>query len=71
MIGEGPHLSIFEELLALEFDPSNLPNPAAEKWPEPCNPDWKSEKFTPDPFFLELLAMMVSVDPGKLSLHCL
>ncbi|KAF3015930.1 hypothetical protein E8E14_011618 [Neopestalotiopsis sp. 37M] len=63
MIGEGPHLSIFEELLALEFDPSDLPNPAAEKWPEPCNPNWRSEKFTPDPFFLELLAMMVSVDP--------
>ncbi|KAK9424960.1 hypothetical protein SUNI508_13281 [Seiridium unicorne] len=61
-IGEGPHLAVLEELLALGFDPGNLEVPLVESWPQPCDPNWISEKATPDPFFIQYLAMMVSVD---------
>ncbi|KAK7990081.1 tRNA (cytosine(34)-C(5))-methyltransferase [Apiospora arundinis] len=61
-IGEGPHMAIFQELIDLGFDSSNIASPELKKWPTPCDPNWISEACTPDPFFTEMLSILVASD---------
>ncbi|KAK8021807.1 hypothetical protein PG990_006945 [Apiospora arundinis] len=61
-IGEGPHMAIFQELIDLGFDSSDIASPDPKKWPTPCDPNWISEACTPDPFFTEMLSILVASD---------
>ncbi|KAK8875182.1 26S proteasome non-ATPase regulatory subunit 10 [Apiospora arundinis] len=61
-IGEGPHMAIFQELIDLGFDSSDIASPELKKWPTPCDPNWISEACTPDPFFTEMLSILVASD---------
>lgn len=63
-IGEGGHLYLLDSVLQHGFAPSSIDAPAADKWPEPCSPDWKSESQTPDPFFVEYFASILDYEPG-------
>jgi hypothetical protein len=64
-IGEGRHLDLLELILESGFDPSNIASPLFQNWPEPSSPNWRSEKFTPDPFFIEYLATIANASPGE------
>ncbi|KAF6820638.1 hypothetical protein CMUS01_11527 [Colletotrichum musicola] len=60
-IGEGPHLHLLHELLNLGFDAADLD---AQDWPQPCDPNWISEKLTPDPFFIEYISLLCKDNQG-------
>ncbi|KAJ5219968.1 hypothetical protein N7468_009172 [Penicillium chermesinum] len=71
-IGEGSHIGLLEAILELGFDASGIDSPLFQKWPSPCSPNWISEEFTPDPFFLEYLAIISKDNPefgGSTALH--
>lgn len=36
---------------------------ATDRWPQPCNPNWLCDLITPDPFFLDYFALIVSHEP--------
>jgi hypothetical protein len=55
---------LLEAILEYGFDPGLVESPVYEEWPLPCSPDWISEKFTPDPFFIEYLALLAKASPG-------
>ncbi|KAL5357439.1 hypothetical protein BJX96DRAFT_163083 [Aspergillus floccosus] len=63
-IGEGRHLDLLATILKYGFDPGCIESPVYEDWPARCSPNWSSEQFTPDPFFIEYLAMLVEASPG-------
>ncbi|KAI1409926.1 hypothetical protein F5Y13DRAFT_203068 [Hypoxylon sp. FL1857] len=62
-IGEGPHLSLLDTLLAVGLDPMDLPSPHWKQWPTPCSPDWRAAEEAPDPFFLEYISTLVAKAP--------
>lgn len=62
-IGEGPHLDLLEELMHLDFDAGEV---EAQKWPEPCSPNWRSESVTSDPFFVEYISILCKDNQGVL-----
>ncbi|KAG8160641.1 hypothetical protein KVR01_008905 [Diaporthe batatas] len=62
--GEGRHLDLLDTVLEHGFSPNGIDAPAADQWPEPCNPDWSIELYTPDPFFLEYFTSIVRFEPG-------
>jgi hypothetical protein len=64
-IGEGRHLDLLDIILELGFDPSGADSPLFQDWPSTCSPDWKSERVTPDPFFLEYFATISKETAGK------
>ncbi|KAH7308657.1 hypothetical protein B0I35DRAFT_442370 [Stachybotrys elegans] len=61
LIGDGPHLALFETLFELGLDPLALEGPRAALWPEP-QPNWVCEDLTLDPFFIKLISKFVSID---------
>ncbi|KAL4893772.1 hypothetical protein BDV59DRAFT_23774 [Aspergillus ambiguus] len=63
-IGEGRHLHLLSTILEYGFDPGCIESPVYEDWPSTCNPNWISEEFTPDPFFIDYLAILVNASPG-------
>ncbi|KAL4760385.1 ankyrin repeat domain-containing protein [Aspergillus foveolatus] len=63
-IGEGPHIDLLEAILACGFDPGAIESPVYEEWPSPCSPNWIAEEITPDPFFIDYLAILASASPG-------
>ncbi|KAJ9151045.1 Ankyrin [Coniochaeta hoffmannii] len=62
-IGEGPHLDLLDAILEYGFNPTTVHSPLWEQWPASCSPNWWSELDTPDPFFVEYLAMLVKDNP--------
>ncbi|KAJ5519890.1 hypothetical protein N7463_000343 [Penicillium fimorum] len=68
-IGEGRHLDLLDSILESGFDPSMTDSPPLKKWPAPCSPDWISEEFTQDPFFLEYLATLLKACPGECKIY--
>lgn len=64
-IGEGRHLDLLEMILDNGFDPSNIASPLFQKWPQLSSPDWIAENITPDPFFIEYLAIIADISPGE------
>lgn len=62
-IGEGWHLHLLTTILNHGFAPVALDPPATDRWPQPCNLDWSCESITPDPFFLDYFALIVSHEP--------
>jgi len=78
-IGEGPHLDLLDAILEYGFNPTTVHSPLWEQWPASCSPNWWSELDTPDPFFVEYLAMLVkdnpcvylSQPPAEKNLECL
>ncbi|KAL3468596.1 hypothetical protein BJX64DRAFT_295762 [Aspergillus heterothallicus] len=63
-IGESCHITLLETILEYGFDPSCNNSPVYEEWPSTCSPSWISEQCTPDPFFVEYLAMLSEACPG-------
>lgn len=63
-IGEGHHLYLLNSVLRHGFAPSSIDAPAANQWPQPCSPDWRSESLTPDPFFVDYFASILGYEPG-------
>ncbi|KAL4736627.1 hypothetical protein BDV11DRAFT_10110 [Aspergillus similis] len=63
-IGEGPHIDLLEAILAYGFDPGSIESPVYEEWPSPCSPNWMAEELTPDPFFIDYLALLANASPG-------
>ncbi|KAL4982444.1 hypothetical protein BDW68DRAFT_195352 [Aspergillus falconensis] len=63
-IGEGPHIDLLEAILAHGFDPGSINSPVYDEWPSPCSPNWMSEEFAPDPFFIDYLALLADASPG-------
>jgi ankyrin repeat protein len=63
-IGEGPHLLLQKEIVRSGFDASEVEAPSFSKWPMPCSPDWSSEAFTPDPFYVDWISMNIGISPG-------
>ncbi|KAJ5809520.1 uncharacterized protein N7503_001738 [Penicillium pulvis] len=51
-------------ILDYGFDPSNIASPLFQRWPQPLSPNWIAEEITPDPFFIEYLAMIADSSPG-------
>lgn len=68
-IGEGRHLDLLESVLEYGFEPHESIAPAASDWPKPCDDNWISLQFTPDPFFVEYFTTIVKVKPGTRNLH--
>ncbi|KAM7190127.1 hypothetical protein V8F20_009857 [Naviculisporaceae sp. PSN 640] len=62
-IGEGPHLDLLDAILECGFDTTTVHSPLWEQWPASCSPNWISEQYTPDPFFVEYLATLVKDNP--------
>lgn len=62
-IGEGWHLHLLTTILNHGFAPVALDPPVTDRWPQPCNLDWMCESITPDPFFLDYFALLVSHEP--------
>lgn len=58
---------MLKAILAYGFDPGSIESPVYEDWPYPCSPNWISEEHTPDPFFIDYLALLADASPGKLS----
>ncbi|KAJ0416246.1 hypothetical protein BJY00DRAFT_317017 [Aspergillus carlsbadensis] len=63
-IGEGWHIYLLETILEHGFDPGCSDSPIYEEWPSTCSPSWSSEEVTPDPFFIEYLAILTKACPG-------
>jgi len=63
-VGEGWHLDLLKDILEYGFDASLIDSPLASNWPLPCDPNWKSEQDTPDPFFVEYLGIIAKHSPG-------
>ncbi|KAL1848355.1 hypothetical protein Daus18300_013637 [Diaporthe australafricana] len=63
-IGEGWHMELLATILKHGFEPSAINPPAADMWPSPCSPDWRSEPDTPDPFFVDYFALILGYEPG-------
>ncbi|CEL00650.1 hypothetical protein ASPCAL00248 [Aspergillus calidoustus] len=63
-IGEGCHLNLLEAILEYGFDPSCSDSPVYQDWPAVCSPNWRCEEYTPDPFFIEYLAILGDACPG-------
>ncbi|KAL2842103.1 hypothetical protein BJX68DRAFT_244957 [Aspergillus pseudodeflectus] len=63
-IGEGRHLNLLEAILEYGFDPSCSDSPVYQDWPDVCSPNWRSEEYTPDPFFIEYLTILGNACPG-------
>lgn len=64
-MGEGRHLDLLDCILRGGFDPSLINSPIFEQWPVGCSSNWICEKVTPDPFFVEYLAMITHNDEGS------
>lgn len=62
-IGEGWHLPLLTTILNHGFAPVALDPPATNRWPQPCNPNWKCESITLDPFFLDYFTLIVCHEP--------
>jgi hypothetical protein len=67
-IGEGPHMALLEDLIALEVDPLEAGVNLFASWPRPCSQNWRCVGITPDPFFIEAMTLLFSKDPGT---YCL
>lgn len=65
-IGEGWHLPMLDAILEHGFAPSAIDPPAADQWPSCSDPGWKSERTTPDPFFIDYFATLVNQEPGEI-----
>ncbi|KAL2867489.1 ankyrin repeat domain-containing protein [Aspergillus lucknowensis] len=67
-IGIGPHIDLLEAILAYGFDPSSIESPSYKEWPSLspplCPPNWIAECLTPDPFFVDYLAILAKASPG-------
>jgi hypothetical protein len=58
-------MDLLWNVFRIGFDPWDLEDPQFRDWPAPCDPNWISERWTPDPFFLEIMAQLVLRDPGE------
>ena len=63
-MGEGRHLDLLDCILRGGFDPSLINSPVFEQWPVGCSSGWICEQVTPDPFFVEYLAMITHNNEG-------
>ncbi|KAI9695959.1 MAG: hypothetical protein M1820_008371 [Bogoriella megaspora] len=63
-IGEGPHLYLLKKLFDYGYNTSQANTQYRVRWPEACNPNWFSEPFAEDPFFLDVMKECVKSDPG-------
>jgi hypothetical protein len=64
-IAESRHLELLHAVLAYGFDPTEIDCPDSNQWPVTCSPDWIAEEFTPDPFFVHYIALLVKDNPGR------
>ncbi|KAH6892387.1 hypothetical protein B0T10DRAFT_537419 [Thelonectria olida] len=71
-IGEGWRLDLLQSILEYGFDAAAIHPPVFEEWPVACSPDWDSVEFTPDPFFVEYVGILLKHNPdfpGSTPLH--
>lgn len=55
---------MLDTILKHGFSPSVIEPPAATRWPTPCDLNWMSKALTPDPFFVDYFALILSYEPG-------